>query len=146
MLNDLLSCSASKESRIRVLFSAMRSAEVDLCIWKSADRWADGLTGKTDIDVLVAEGQIDKARAVMLEEGWIPAHAESWRRFDGLHDYFSFVDGRGLHIHLHERIVAGEKMVKSLRPPLNALYFENLQHPGAYPPFVRAELELAFHF
>lgn len=130
------------ESRVALLFERMARDGVSLCVWKSADRWEDGLAGKTDIDVLVAEGQIGKARALMVEEGWIPARAESWRRFDGLHDYFTFVEGRGLHIHLHERIVAGEKMVKSLRPPLTTLYFQHLKQPGAYPPFVAPELEL----
>ena len=130
------------ESRIASLFARMAGEGVGLCVWKSADRWEDGVSGKTDFDVLVAEGQISKACALMIEEGWIPANAESWRRFEGLHDYFTFIAGRGLHMHLHARIVSGEKMVKSLRPALTSLYFECLKQPGAYPPFVQPELEL----
>ena len=126
------------------LFELFGCNGVGLCVWKSADRWNEGVSGKTDFDVLVADGKIDEARALMLREGWIPANAEPWRSFNGVYDYFTLVEGRCLHIHLHSRIVSGEKMVKSLRPPLTSLYFDCLKKPGAYPPIVKPELELVF--
>ncbi len=130
------------EDRVAQLFVRMNREGVGLCVWKSSDRWNDGIAGKTDFDVLVAEGKISRACELMVAEGWIPTCAESWRRFDGLHDFCTFVDGCGLHVHLHEKIVSGEKMVKSLRPPLTRFYFDHLKQPGAYPPFVEPELEL----
>lgn len=128
--------------RVGRLFARLRLEKVPLCVWKSADRWLEGLDGRTDIDILVAEDRVHEAHAIMVSEKWIPAIAEPWRRFDHLYDYLSFEDGRCLHIHLHTRIVAGEKMVKSLRPPLAEFYVEHIKDPLSYPPFVAPELEM----
>jgi thymidylate kinase len=135
--NGACSC----DDRVAQLFARMEQEGVAICVWKSSDRWDEGIAGKTDFDLLVAEGQIRHACALMVKEGWIPSRAESWRRFEGLFDFCTFVDGRGLHMHLHEKIVSGEKMVKSLHPPLTSFYFSR-RRQTPYPPFVEPELEL----
>jgi hypothetical protein len=126
--------------RVRRLFAAFARNSVRVCVWKSSDRWDDGVTGRTDIDLLVGKDQFARAADRLIDEGWIPVEAESWRSFPDVLDFIAFEAGECLHLHLHARIVSGEKMIKSLRPPLTDLYLRHTPS-DSYPPFVKAELE-----
>ncbi len=129
------------EARLRQVFEALASREVPCCVWKSADRWQDGVEGKTDFDVLVAEDSLEEAVNVIQSSGWVLVHAEEWRSFPGLYDFLSHQDGVTHHLHVHSNIVSGEKLVKSLRPPLNKFYQRNVVKD--FPPFVSPAVELA---
>jgi len=134
---------SSSNARLEELVDAWKLKGVQVCIWKSADRWQEGLDGKTDFDFLVAEDRIECAHLVLLAQGWIPVQAEKWRSFPGLFDYVSLRNGVNHHIHLHDKIVSGEKLTKSLRPPLSNLYLEKTIQ--SYPPFVQTELEFVIY-
>ena len=41
------------EARIDLLLSELKRSNIKVCLWKSVDRWIEGLEGKTDFDVLV---------------------------------------------------------------------------------------------
>ena len=41
------------EARIDLLLSELKRFNIKVCLWKSVDRWIEGLEGKTDFDVLV---------------------------------------------------------------------------------------------
>ncbi len=124
---------------VAALFAQWDQQGIRACIWKSADRWQEGIDGTTDFDILVPAQDVDRARQVLMDEGWIPVDAEAWRTFPGLFDYIAFVSGACLHVHLHAAITSGEKLTKTLRPPLTDLYLRHLQH--GYPPTITAELE-----
>ena len=113
------------EARIDLLLSELKRSNIKVCLWKSVDRWIEGLEGKTDFDVLV-EPSADFSRVynIFISEGWVPTIAEPWRDFKGVHNFITFESGVPLHIHLHQQIVTGEKLVKSLRPPISHLYFK----------------------
>ena len=128
------------EQRVQRVFERWAEANVRSVVWKSADRWSDGIAGKTDFDILVEPEAISAAMDVLVAENWIPVDAEPWRTFPGLFDFVTFEGTRCLHIHLHERIVSGEKTTKSLRPPLTELYLQSTRE-HAPAPIVRPELE-----
>lgn len=127
------------DKRLRALFAGWDAAGIKVCIWKSADRWEEGLAGDTDFDLLIAPHDLKQARQILINHGWLPVNAEGWRSFEGLSDYVSLQDQTTHHIHLHTHIVTGEKLIKSLRPPITDLYLA--QTRAAYPPFVNSELE-----
>lgn len=129
-----------KVNRVHELFVLFRDQSIPVCIWKSADRWNDGVKGKTDFDVLIDVKNIDKAERVLIQQRWIRLNAEDWRSFPDVRDYVTLIDGRWLHFHLHGQIVTGEKLIKSLRPLLTSLYLRYTDI-NSFPPFVRAELE-----
>jgi thymidylate kinase len=136
---DMVAASHDSSPRVKRLFEAFAGHSLPSCIWKSRDRWEEGQAGKTDIDLLIDADHFSSAIEILIREDWVLVEAEPWRRFPGLVDFVTFEKGKCLHLHLHERIVAGEKMVKSMRPPLTDLY---LQHTfESYPPFVEPELE-----
>ena len=129
----------SADNKLQSLFESWEEAGIRVCIWKSADRWQEGLEGKTDFDLLLAPHDLTEAKEILIRHGWLPVIAESWRSFDGLSDYVSLKDQGNHHIHLHTQIASGEKLIKSLRPPLTELYLNETRQ--AYPPFVSSELE-----
>lgn len=138
-----MSAVLSAADRLNHLFRAWRDAGVESCVWKSADRWEESVNGRTDLDVLVHAAHLDQARACLREQGWIELQAESWRSFPGLSDFVSSRAGITHHLHLHTSIVSGEKLVKSLRPPLQNLYFNMREmHENQDIPFVAPALEL----
>lgn len=113
-------------------FEAIQNAGIDYCIWKSMDRFAEGVRGETDFDVLVAETSRDEVFNVLASMGWIRLLAESWRRFPDIHDFVQYDPRRKkfLHFHLHFRLISGEMRIKNLEIPLQSLYLENMQHDG----------------
>ncbi|MCP4408669.1 MAG: hypothetical protein GY807_13060 [Gammaproteobacteria bacterium] len=113
-------------------FEAIHSAGINYCIWKSMDRFAEGVRGETDFDVLVAEISRDEVFNVLGRLGWIRLLAESWRRFPDIHDFVRYDPQykRFLHFHLHFRLISGEMRIKNLEIPLRSLYLENMQHDG----------------
>lgn len=132
----------SDEGTAASMLRTFELAGVRCCLWKSQDRWPDSITGKTDIDLLVAPRQTVDAFACLESAGWIPLRAESWRSFPGVFDFAKFDPGVGAHIHmhLHTRLVTGEKLIKSLSPPWVDLYLEHsIDDP--WPPHVDPHIE-----
>ena len=128
------------EDPIRRFLVEMNKECVKVCVWKSSDRWDEGISGKTDVDLLVGSDYFDSAIKDLIANRWFPVVAEPWRRFDGVLDFVSYQSGFTQHIHLHSRIVSGEKLVKSFSPDFTPLYLESAGHQG-YPYFVKPELE-----
>jgi hypothetical protein len=118
----------------------MNKKTTKVCVWKSSDRWKEGIAGATDVDLLVGSDYFDTAVKKLKDNGWFQVTAEPWRRFDGVVDFVSYQSGFTQHLHLHNRIVSGEKLVKSFSPDFTALYLASAQKQG-YPYFVKPELE-----
>ncbi len=125
------------------LFGSWSSQGVRFCLFKSMDRWEETLVGATDADVLIDEDQESKAQKLLTEQGWISLQAEPWRRFLAVSDHVRFHPevGRFLHLHLHTRLVAGEKLLKSFSLPWASLYLEHTRQEP-WPPHVEPELEM----
>ena len=129
------------QARLRRVFEAWDAGDVRSCVWKSADRWQDGVTGRTDVDVLIDPSGAAAASRILCEQGWLPVRAEAWRRFPGVTDFLFTSAGVIQHLHVHENIVTGEKLTKSLRPPLTELYLAS--RAAEFPPIVSPALELS---
>lgn len=128
------------EAPIKGFLVEMNKETVKVCVWKSSDRWNEGVTGATDVDLLVGFDYFDTAVKNLRDNRWFQVTAEPWRRFDGVVDFVSYQSGFTQHLHLHNRIVSGEKLVKSFSPDFTALYLASAQKQG-YPYFVKPELE-----
>jgi hypothetical protein len=133
---------AANQSVLASAFREFDSRGIRYTIWKSFDRWRDSLSGKTDVDLLVHPDDLNGAIDILRQLGWVRLKAEFWRRFPGLHDLVSFDHeaGRLVHLHLHERLVMGEKFIKSLSPPWVELYLERTE-TGDWPRRVQPEVE-----
>lgn len=114
---------------------------IPACLWKSFDRWQDGASGKTDIDLLIEERSLSDAQGLLKREGWIFLKAESWRSFPHVYDFLRFDEGMGcfIHLHVHARITTGAKLTKPLTPPWNDFYLDNIESDPV--PHVKADVE-----
>ena len=99
------------------LFEEFHEQGVSYCQWKSNEHLREGLTGGTDLDIIV--DQPDAVERILLRHGfkrfdpsWFVAHP-------GLEDYIGYDTGTGtlVHIHLHHRLAIGNKRLKDYHLP-----------------------------
>ena len=97
------------------LFHDFEKSGISWCSWKSNEHLSDGLTGKTDIDILFNDGDQARVRAIMRKNNFIEFKTPAYRYYPGITDFVS-VDvrsGRILHAHAHFLLTLGEKNLKS---------------------------------
>ena len=101
------------------LFEALNQDGVLYCNFKSSAQVAAGLEGSTDLDVLCDSGQIELIAVLLARHGFrrFPAHPS--RAYPGVEDFFATDErtGRLLHLHLHYRLIVGERFFKNYRLP-----------------------------
>jgi thymidylate kinase len=109
----------------RVL-DALDRAGVRYCHFKSNAHLTAGLDGLTDLDVLADPGQTHLIEPVLAEHGFrrFPSHPS--RAYVGVDDYFGIDEqtGRLLHLHLHYRLIVGERFFKNYRLPWESEFLE----------------------
>jgi len=104
---------------VRELFRQLDSRGVVYCHWKSNEHLDAGLRGVTDLDVLV-DWHAGPALASLLEEvGFKRIAAVPGRAYPGVEDFLALdpSTGRFAHLHLHYRLVLGEKNLKGYSLP-----------------------------
>jgi thymidylate kinase len=101
------------------LFDALDANAVRYCHFKSNANVAAGVSGRTDLDLLVDSRESTLAEELLAGHGFkrLPAHRS--RRYPGVEDFFALDEdtGRLLHVHLHYRLIAGERFFKDYRLP-----------------------------
>ena len=102
------------------LFRALAEAEVRYCHWKSNEHLLPGLTGDTDLDVLVDRNSSHVIQRVLAELGFKSFQATPFTRYPGIEDYLGFDSDTGklVHLHLHHQLVLGQQGLKGYRLPL----------------------------
>ena len=101
------------------LFEALSREGVRYCHFKSNEHLSAGLTGLTDLDLLCDARQVLLIQEVLAGHGFkrFPAHPS--RQYPGVEDFFAVDEqtGRLLHLHLHYRLIVGERFFKNYRLP-----------------------------
>jgi len=127
----------------RKFFDRLNQDGVRYCQWKSNSHLEAGLSGKTDLDLLVHPGDQAAFEAALAYCDFKTMLSPPSKRFPGFEDYLGFDEatGRFVHVHLHYSLIMGRKYIKDLHLPLESLYFANLTRKlGVNIPC--AELEL----
>jgi hypothetical protein len=101
------------------LFEALHRRHIRYCHFKSNEHVAAGLEGSTDLDLLVDAQQAGVVEPILAEHGFRRFAAHSSRRYVGVEDYLGLDEatGRLLHLHLHYRLIVGERFFKNYRLP-----------------------------
>jgi len=101
------------------LFARMNAEGIRYCHWKSNSHLDAALTGSTDLDLLVDQGQVAEFRRVCAEEGFklLPTHSS--RAYPEADNIFSVDESTGtlLHLDVHYRLIIGQRHFKEYRPP-----------------------------
>jgi thymidylate kinase len=92
---------------------------VTYCHWKSNEHLRPGTLGETDLDILVDRESASQVTQVLAETGYKRMAAAPARSYVGIEDYLALdqASGRLIHLHLHYRLVLGEKFLKGYRVP-----------------------------
>lgn len=97
----------------------LQETEVSYCHWKSNEHLQPATLGETDLDLLVDRRAAVKVAQVLSETGYKQMMAVSARSYVGIEDYLALdhATGKLVHLHLHYRLVLGEKFLKGYRLP-----------------------------
>src|SRR6185436_1492547 len=103
------------------LFRTLKNAGIPWCSWKSNEHLADGLQGRTDVDVLFQPQDRIKVEGVAKAAGVVFFQAAACWRYPGILDFIAVdpADGRVFHLHAHFLLCAGEKYLKNVIFPWN---------------------------
>ncbi len=109
-------------------FEYLNSHNIRYCHWKSNVNLKKGLSGKTDLDILVHK--YDKKEFEMVFEKFALKKIISppEKQFSGMEDYlgFDYKTGSLIHLHVHYSLVLGQKYIKNHHLPIEEIIFQNL--------------------
>jgi len=92
---------------------------ISYCYWKSSKRIQSVLAGEGDLDLLVARHDQHRAQAILVERGFKLFPSVAMRDHPAILSYLGYDEpsGRLIHIHLHLRLIVGERLHKNYRIP-----------------------------
>lgn len=98
------------------------------CHWKSNEHLYEGLSGDTDLDMLVAKECKDKCHSLLNLCGYKKAFSQIGAKYPNVEDWIGFDEetGKLVHIHLHFNIITGKKFVKEFILPWDVEMFSTL--------------------
>jgi thymidylate kinase len=102
------------------------------CYWKNGLRVHAVLSGESDLDLLIAREDQHRAQAILLERGLKLFPDVANRDHPAVSSYLGYDEhsGRIVHLHLHFRLVVGEKLLKNYRLPWEAAVLDRAAlHP-----------------
>lgn len=101
------------------LCRGLQDAGVGYCHWKSNEHLRPAALGETDLDLLVDRAAAVQVAQVLSEAGYKRMMAVAARSYVGIEDYLALdqATGKLVHLHLHHRLVVGEKFLKGYRLP-----------------------------
>lgn len=131
------------------LLAALQGQALRVAHWKSNSHLAEGLAGKTDLDLLVHPADRQAFTGLLKELGYIQLQSQPWSSYPQVEDYLGmdFDTGHFLHIHAHYALVTGIRHVKHLYLPWVEAFFAHVQTDAQTGwPVPRPELEALILF
>jgi len=112
----------------RSFFDTLNSDNVRYCHWKSNTHLDKALRGETDLDILVHLDDKCKFDKACEEFDFKIVLSPSEKRFPGMTDYLGFDPETGcfVHLHVHLKLILGQKYIKNYHLPLERFVFEHL--------------------
>ena len=130
---------------LKKLFVKLNSSSIAYCHWKSNSHLEAGLSGDTDLDLLVREGQKEEFKEVLIKCGFKHVIPSRLRQYPEVEHYlgFDFDMGKVAHLHVYYKLVLGQRYVKNYRLPIENCMFTDLRlMKEVYVPTVELELLL----
>jgi hypothetical protein len=125
------------------LFFALNQAGVRYCHWKSNIRLAEGLNGRTDLDLLVDPQHRVLFCQILCQhqiKALLPAPN---KEYPGIENHLGFdpETGKLFHLHVHYQLVLGEQFVKNYHLPIEEQIYASVCLPqGVLVPSPAVEL------
>ncbi|MGX7871606.1 hypothetical protein ACVDG5_000550 [Mesorhizobium sp. ORM6] len=99
--------------------NALRESNVECCYWKSSRRFPAVLLGESDLDLLVARSDQHLAAQALLASGLKRFQSVPCRDHPAIQSFLGYDEpsGRIVHLHLHFRLVVGERLLRNYQLP-----------------------------
>ena len=93
--------------------------KISYCYWKSSRRLPAVLAGEGDVDLLIARADQHRAQEILLKADFKLFPSVADRDHPAVLSYLGYDDKSGqlIHLHVHFRLVAGERTLKNYRLP-----------------------------
>ncbi len=114
---------------LRVLIDAFHRAGVRYCAWKSNSHLTAALAGHTDLDLLVDPQHAERFRSLVATHGVRRLDPSPGGAHPGIEHYLGMDadTGRLFHLHVHYRLILGERHVKNYRLPMESQFLESVR-------------------
>lgn len=119
---------------LQTLLSAFHGNDISYCYSKSSRRLPAVLAGDADLDLLVAKNHQHRAGQVLAECGFKLFPAVASRDHPAILSFLGYdaPSGRILHVHLHTRLLTGERLLRNYRMPWEAAVLASaIRHPAS---------------
>ena len=114
------------------LVAAFEERAVAYCYWKSSRRVERALAGLTDLDLLVAKKDRQRAVEILHRQAFKCWPDAPRRDHPALLSFFGYneTDGKINHIHVHFQLVAGHSLIRNFRLPIEErILARSVPHP-----------------
>jgi len=129
---------------LRACLEELARARVRHCSWKSNDHLLAALAGETDLDLLVDAHHAGTFVAVASGQGLKPVVPPAAAAYPAMQHYLGLdqESGRLFHLHLHFRLVLGQRYTKNHHLPVERQLLDSTRSLYGVP-IPAADLELA---
>jgi thymidylate kinase len=105
---------------VRGLLDALRESGIGYAHWKSTTTVRRAMAGRTDLDLLVDEPDVERFRRLVGELGFKSFISHPSRRYPGVEDFIGLDLGSGrlVHLHVYTELLLGQQYVKNHRLPI----------------------------
>lgn len=109
------------------IFKQFDLNNIKYCHWKSNIRLDEAVSGKTDLDLLVDRSQTLIFEKVLLNFNIIKLKAPKFKQYPSMEDYLGYdrQTGNLFHLHIHYRLILGEKHFKGHFIPIEQQYLHS---------------------
>ncbi len=119
---EVISRAPASETILPLLLEVLNDLHrqgISYCYWKSSRRLPLVLAGEGDLDLLVAKQDQHRIEALLLQRGLKLFASVSGRDHPAVVSFLGFDEpsGKIVHVHLHFRLVSGERLLKNYRIP-----------------------------
>ena len=114
------------------LLDSFESQKVGYCCWKSSLRAPRGMTGASDLDLLIARPDRQKATELLLAFGFKQWPDASGCDHPAIANFLGWDESTGLihHVHIQFKLVFGHSLLKSFRLPAEDQFIaRSVRHP-----------------
>ena len=129
----------------KTLVNQLNSDRVCYCHWKSNARLKRGLSGLTDLDLLVYEKEKKKFDTILKNLDFKKIISSPQKQYPGMEDYlgFDYETGKLCHLHVHYKLILGQKHIKNHHLPIENIILSDLRIlDSVYVPSAEMELLL----
>lgn len=114
-------------SIVRSLLDELNGKGISYCHWKSNQHFCKALKGIDDLDILIDRSQYGAVMTILQSLCFKHFYTPAVRTYIGIEDFLGFdaEQGKLVHLHLHSRLMVGEKHLKGFHLPIEDMVLKH---------------------